>query len=707
MPGKEFDRKINFSRRVALLGALAIIFLFSIVTVYLILNRQSTIAGADQAARQLARTLEAGVSATIQSAEVVLDFAEAEVIEREALGVLSTVDLSTKFAEVAQSWSFIHSVSFINARGILQHAAVRDAERVMRAAESLNKIDLRAQESFSIHLGAKQGEDKLFLSEVREGYATGTPILVISKGVWARDGRLLGVAVVAIRQDALASLIQTAMPITDGAISLFRIDGTLLWATPGVELKVGHAYKQSRMFRIAVHEAAEGSYEAPAMEDGFARLLAYRVAPRYPLVLVVSTPLSEILSGWRQSALAFSIAGILSTLVIAALTVSLARRLRAMRAAQIALRESEARLRDMLECSSDYMWETDANERVVSLVGAGAQNYPSHLGSHGTDVAFSTNEPSDIEVLLEHLKARKAYRNLTIPVKGRNGERRWVRNSANPKFDENGEFQGYRGIGTDITEVRKQRDIIESQRKTEALGRFASGLAHEINNLLQPILIYSGFGVSDQAQDERGVYFSKIRRAAENASNIVRNALSFTRHAPPRTEAIDLSGQVNDTLEVFAARIPKGINLIVDQNSLGHWVDVDRTGLAQVLTNLLTNAVEAMTVPPNSGGEIRILARELTLPASEEGRVDVKPGRYICLSVADNGPGIPPDILKSIFDPFFTTKSQGQGTGLGLSVVASLVKSWSGAVTVSSLPHASTEFRLYLPVGARRLQAAQ
>ncbi len=76
-----------------------------------------------------------------------------------------------------------------------------------------------------------------------------------------------------------------------------------------------------------------------------------------------------------------------------------------MRAAQIALRESETRLRDMLECSSDYMWETDASERVISFVGAGSQKYPSYLGSHGLEVAFPTNEPSDLNLLLEHLTA--------------------------------------------------------------------------------------------------------------------------------------------------------------------------------------------------------------------------------------------------------------------------------------------------------------
>ena len=132
-------------------------------------------------------------------------------------------------------------------------------------------------------------------------------------------------------------------------------------------------------------------------------------------------------------------------------------------------------------------------------------------------------------------------------------------------------------------------------------------------------------------------------------------------------------------------------------------VRVDRTGLAQLLTNLVTNAAEASS----AGAYIAVTIDASNLEGGAARALSLAPGLYCRLLVEDNGPGIPADQLGKVFDPFFTTKSQGKGTGLGLSVVSGLAKSWGGTVSVESTLGFGTCFTVYLPVAEAQLQAAQ
>ena len=303
------------------------------------------------------------------------------------------------------------------------------------------------------------------------------------------------------------------------------------------------------------------------------------------------------------------------------------------------------------------------------------------------------------------MKNRLKFRSLLIPTKNIAGELRWLRVSGNPRFDAEGRYLGYRGAGSDVAEMRQRHAQDEASRKAEALRRLASGLAHEINNLLQPIMIYANFGVAqaDLAANVRQ-YFSRIGRAAERSMLIVRNVLSFARQSPPSRQNVQVIEVVRETVDFIGAALPPGVVLDVRENADELAVRVDRTGLGQVLTNLLSNAAEAL---PLSGGRIVIAVREVDLAGDAATALRLSPGLYCCLEVEDNGQGIPAHQIDQVFDPFFTTKPQGKGTGLGLSVVAGLAKSWGGTVTLDSMPDIRTCFRVYLPVVERQLQAAQ
>ncbi len=681
----------------------SLVALIGLSAFHIIDSRKQTLTRAHEDALQLVRTLEAGVSATLQSAEIAAD-----VIIGSARGLHESRperagEVPPGFVRMAQDWPFIQTLGFINADGRMIHSMLRSKEGRLQNNTLFGDIDFSIRPTFTSHRDATQRSDQIYISEMKSGLVSNSPIIVMTKGAWSEDAQFLGVSSVAIRKSALEDIFKNATPVTDGAVTLFRNDGLLLFASEGTTLEVGTIYNESRLMRTAVFESHEGAYLARTAEDGKERIFAFRISPRYNFVVVVAVPLSSVLADWRRSTMVLILGCLLSAIVIVALLASLIRRYRVNNKVQEALHESEIRLKDMVECSSDYQWETNMDGVVMFFHGQGSEKFPDIVGKNIAEIFAPSSEPHDLTELIKRRKAHLPVRNLTVPARGRDGEVRWVRNSANPMFDARGNFKGYRGIGADVTEVRQQRKIIEAKRKDEALGRLTSGLAHEINNLLQPILIYSDSSTANKKGDAASS-FSRIRKAAESASEIVKNVLSFARESPPRKEHVELTQAVRDTVDVMSVLIPDNISIAFDLPQDPLYVWVDRTGFTQALTNLLNNSIEAISSSDTGQGHIRISADNIY---TDDKRLGLRVGHYCVLSVEDDGPGIPTSSFEKVFDPFFTTKSQAEGTGLGLSVVAGLTKSWGGAVDVHSIPEQKTIFSMYLPLAEQQLQAAQ
>jgi len=378
----------------------------------------------------------------------------------------------------------------------------------------------------------------------------------------------------------------------------------------------------------------------------------------------------------------------------------------AIRNAESIIRDDEERLRDIVECSSDYIWELDAHGAITMFSG-GAINQFGEGMTAGFKVLTNDGvevEGGDVTALQASIKRRIRFRSLLVPVRNAEAEVRWVRISGNPRFDAQGNYLGYRGAGTDVTELYRRQERDEAHRKSEALGRLASGMAHEINNLLQPIVIYANMGAS-QADVTATLrqYFGRIGLAAERSMMIVKNVLAFARQSPPSRENVRVLEVTRETVDLIGGTLVPGTVLEVTEAADDLAVRVDRTGLAQVVTNLLTNAAEALP----SGGRIGVRISEIELSHDVARTLALTAGAYCRLAVEDDGPGIPADQLGKVFDPFFTTKPQGKGTGLGLSVVSGLAKSWGGTVAVDSSPGTGTCFTVYLPLAERRLAAAE
>jgi PAS domain S-box-containing protein len=257
-----------------------------------------------------------------------------------------------------------------------------------------------------------------------------------------------------------------------------------------------------------------------------------------------------------------------------------------------------------------------------------------------------------------------------------------------------GEAKAVLSISTDITEHKKlEHQFLRSQR-LESLGVLASGVAHDLNNILAPIMMGASMLKQELSEETKDVFIETIAESAERGANIVKQVLTFARGVSGESVPLQPKHLIREMKKVIRETFPKSIS-VVDELPDDLWVlKGDSTQLNQVLLNLCINASEAMP----GGGEIILKAENVTLEPSDLPQLSkVKPGPYVLLKVSDSGKGIDPEIIDLIFDPFFTTKGVGKGSGLGLSTVIGIVKGHNGFVTVDSEPDKGTSFKVYLP----------
>ncbi len=238
-----------------------------------------------------------------------------------------------------------------------------------------------------------------------------------------------------------------------------------------------------------------------------------------------------------------------------------------------------------------------------------------------------------------------------------------------------------------------EQHLLRAQR-LESIGMLASGMAHELNNMLSPILLSAELLHQEWPAATREQFVRTIETSARRAAGVVRQVLTFARGIDGERRLLQPKRLVREIEKIIGETFPKGIAIESDLDDDLWLIEGDATQLHQVLLNLCVNARDAMS----AGGTLRLAAENFEADASYASmRAEATPGRYVRLHISDTGSGIPRELIDKIFDPFFTTKPTGQGSGLGLSTAAGIVKSHEGFINVMSEPGQGTLFEIFLP----------
>ncbi len=260
--------------------------------------------------------------------------------------------------------------------------------------------------------------------------------------------------------------------------------------------------------------------------------------------------------------------------------------------------------------------------------------------------------------------------------------------------DDQGQPQSILAINTDITEKKRIEELSLRSQRLESIGTLAGGIAHDLNNILAPILVSIDMLRDDVRDKESLSMLDTMQSCAKRGADLVRQVLSFARGIEGQRIDVDLGHLLRDIRQIIQETFPKNIKVATQIARDLRLVNGDPTQLHQVVMNFCVNARDAMPM----GGSLTISAGNVEFDEMYAGvHPDARAGSYVSVSVTDSGTGIPPEIQDRIFEPFFTTKEVGKGTGLGLSTVVGIVRQHGGFTTLESEVGKGSTFKMLLP----------
>jgi two-component system cell cycle sensor histidine kinase/response regulator CckA len=260
--------------------------------------------------------------------------------------------------------------------------------------------------------------------------------------------------------------------------------------------------------------------------------------------------------------------------------------------------------------------------------------------------------------------------------------------------DESGNPKARLCLNSDITDRKLLEEQFLRAQRMENIGLLAAGIAHDLNNMLAPILLAAPM-LRDHVSDAGALsLLATLEKSAERGANLVRQILAFAHGATGDYRLMQVKHLLRDIASVIAGTFPKSIRLD-DFIASDLWpINGNPTQIHQVLLNLCVNARDAMP----DGGTLQLRAENLALDETGARAIDgARPGIFVVLHVEDTGTGIPPEVLARMWEPFFTTKESGKGTGLGLSTVRGIIENHHGFVEVTTSPGRGSTFRIFLP----------
>jgi PAS domain S-box-containing protein len=362
------------------------------------------------------------------------------------------------------------------------------------------------------------------------------------------------------------------------------------------------------------------------------------------------------------------------------------------------LKKSEERYRAYFEENIAGAYISTPGGRLIAC----NDEYKNIFGFESTRQALDTpvtefsKDSGERNKFLRLLEKEKQVRGFTPNLMKVDGTPIHLIENASGVFDEKGRLKRIRGFLLDVTQQRKLETRLRQAQKMEAIGTLAGGIAHDFNNILFPVLGHTEILLHDIPEGSpTHDRLKKIYAGALRAKDLVKQILTFSRQDGFELITMKLQPIIKEALKFIRSTIPTTIDIRANISATCPSVRADATQIHQIVMNLATNAYHAMA---KTGGVLTVSLKEIRIDRGDIINPDMEAGDYACLSVADTGVGMDPDLINKIFDPFFTTKEKGKGTGMGLSVVHGIVAGMNGFIRTYSEPGKGTEFNIYLPL---------
>jgi PAS domain S-box-containing protein len=388
--------------------------------------------------------------------------------------------------------------------------------------------------------------------------------------------------------------------------------------------------------------------------------------------------------------------------------------------AEAEVRESEARFRAIADTAPVLIWVTQ-QDRTRAFVN---QAYVAFNGGTYEEARLgdwrAIIHPDDYPHIVQASLAGEATGqpfSLEARYLRHDGEYRWLKSFSRPRLGGGGSVLGFVGVAFDVTEAKQaeddlkrinelledrvgealaekakaEADLMHAQRM-EAVGRLTGGVAHDFNNLLTVVIGALDIMLrSPNDAAKRQKLGEAALAAARRGEGLTHQLLAFSRRQALRPEAVDLNAQIRESEPLLRRAVGEAVEFKLKLRRGGARVSVDPSQFEAALLNLVVNARDAL----GDTGRITVQTMSCTIEAGDV--IDLAAGDYVCVTVSDNGSGMPPDVIDRVFEPFFTTKAVGKGTGLGLSQVYGFARQSGGAAHIASTVGRGTEIKLYLP----------
>ena len=382
--------------------------------------------------------------------------------------------------------------------------------------------------------------------------------------------------------------------------------------------------------------------------------------------------------------------------------------------AEEALRQAEEKYHTLVDCMQDGAFIVqDGKVRFANEAFAKMLDYTVDELS-GTDLR-EIIAPEDVEPVMERYHRRMAGEVVPQSYELRmlqKDQRTRIITELNVRLSTFQDQPATMGTVRNITmrkQAQEEKETLQEQlfqaRKREALGTLAGGVAHDFNNILSAIMGFTELATDEVREGSLARRnLEEVLKASRRAKALVQQILTFSRPSPQNRHPTQPQPILEEVLTSLRASFPPTIELRHHFDNTAGPVTISASQLQQILTNLCTNAIQALG---SRGGVIEIHSQRINVERDLAFRVkNLSPGPYMTLTISDTGCGMPSTIQERIFEPFFTTRPVGEGNGLGLAIVHGIVTGHGGAITVDSTPGEGTTFVVYLPASTHEITSA-